>query len=321
MLALLSPCSALLLPAFFAYAFQGKRELTARTSIFYLGLATIFVPLGMGASLATTLVVDHRDTLILGAGVVLIGFGTLELAGRSLSLLRASGSTAEETRSLFGTYSLGIVYGFGGFCSGPILGSVLTVAATDDNVFRGGGLLATYALGTVLPLFVLAAFWDRARIGEKKWLRGRGFEVGPVAIHSTNLIAGTLFIALGLSFILLRGTNALAGTYEGWGFTDLSFEADRRVRDVTGGVPDAAFVGLFLSPGRGGGRVRALQVKAGRVRRQRGTSRLRRTSQREQGLRLRLLSLLRGCSGHPPGRQQVAPQGFSRAVGLTGPGV
>jgi cytochrome c biogenesis protein CcdA len=239
-LALLSPCSALLLPAFFAYAFQGKRELTARTSVFYLGLATIFVPLGMGASLATTLVVDHRDTLILAAGFLLISFGALELAGRSFSLLRMGGGTVEETRSLLGTYSLGVVYGFGGFCSGPILGSVLTVAATDDNVLRGGGLLATYALGTVVPLFVLAAVWDRARIGERRWLRGRGFTFGPLSVHSTNLIAGVLFIVLGLSFILLRGTNALAGAYEGWGLTAVSFEVDRFVKDATGGVPDVA---------------------------------------------------------------------------------
>ncbi len=246
-LALLSPCSALLLPAFFAYAFQGKRELTAKTGVFYLGLATIFVPLGMGASLATTLVVDHRDTLILAAGVLMIAFGVLELAGRSFTFMKMSGGTAEETRSLVGIYSLGMVYGFGGFCSGPILGSVLTVAATDENVIRGGALLATYALGTVLPLFVLAAFWDRARIGERGWLRGRGFEVGPLSIHSTNLIAGTLFILLGLSFILLRGTNALAGTYEGWGLTDVSFEADRLVKDVTGGIPDVAFLALFGS--------------------------------------------------------------------------
>ncbi len=197
----------------------------------------------MGASLATTLVLDHRDTLILTAGVILVAFGALELAGRSLSFFKMSGGTAEETRSLFGTYSLGLVYGFGGFCSGPILGSVLTVAATDGNVLRGGGLLATYALGTVVPLFLLAAVWDRARIGEKRWIRGWGVKVGPLSVHSTNLVAGVMFILLGLSFILLRGTNALAGTYEGWGFTNLSFEADRLVKDATSGIPDAAVLG------------------------------------------------------------------------------
>lgn len=243
MLSLLSPCSALLLPAFFAYAFQSKRELTARTGLFYLGLATVFIPLGMGASLATALFLDHRDTMILVAGVLLIGFGIAELAGRSLSFLRLGGGV-EETQTLLGTYSLGLVYGFGGFCSGPILGSVLTVAATDDNVVRGGALLATYALGTVAPLFILAALWDRAQIGRRRWLRGRGFQLGPLSVHSTNLVAGTVFILLGVSFIALQGTTSLAGLYEDWGFTNLSFDADSWVKDVTSWVPDAAVFAL-----------------------------------------------------------------------------
>jgi cytochrome c biogenesis protein CcdA len=236
-LALLSPCSALLLPAFFAYAFQSRSELTARTVLFFLGLATIFVPLGMGASLASTLFVDHRNTLILVAGFMLIGFGILELAGRSLSFIKLGGGSS-ETSSLFATYSLGMVYGFGGFCSGPILGSVLTVAATDGNVLRGGGMLAIYALGSVVPLFILAVLWDRLGLGGKKLIRGWGFNVGPFSIHSTNLFAGIMFIGLGVLFIAFQGTNALTGTYEGWGFTEASFQADEWVRNATSWIPD-----------------------------------------------------------------------------------
>jgi cytochrome c biogenesis protein CcdA len=246
-LSLLSPCSALLLPAFFAYAFQNKREITARTAVFFVGLATIFVPLGMGASLATTLFQDHRDTMIIVAGVILVGFGVMELLGRSFSFGRVNSTAAagaDETRGLFGTYSLGLVYGFGGFCSGPILGAVLTVAATDDNVIRGGGLLATYALGTVAPLFVLAVFWDRLKIGQKKFIRGRGFKFGPVEVHSTQLIAGVVFILLGLSFIVLEGTTSLAAIYESWGFTELSFDADVWVRNATNGIPDAPLLSI-----------------------------------------------------------------------------
>ena len=43
-LSLLSPCSALLLPAFFAYAFQSRRRLSEKTVVFYVGLATTLVP-------------------------------------------------------------------------------------------------------------------------------------------------------------------------------------------------------------------------------------------------------------------------------------
>lgn len=46
LLALLSPCSALLLPAFFAYSIDSPTRLVARTGVFYLGLATTLVLLG-----------------------------------------------------------------------------------------------------------------------------------------------------------------------------------------------------------------------------------------------------------------------------------
>ncbi len=252
-LALLSPCSALLLPAFFAYAFQNRTELIARTFLFYLGLATIFVPLGMGATLATSLFLDNRDTMIIVAGVLLVGFGVLELSGRTIALpFSGSASGATETKNLFGTYTLGLVYGFGGFCSGPILGSVLTVAAAGDNALRGGGLLAIYALGTVLPLFLIASLWDTTGIGKAKWLRGWGVQIGPLAVHSTNLIAGTVFVILGLSFIFLDGTNALSGVYSDLGFTELSFQADERIKDITSWIPDGVFIAVVLVALAGG---------------------------------------------------------------------
>src|SRR5713101_1292251 len=86
-LSLLSPCSALLLPAFFAYAFTSKTQLLGRTLLFLAGLATVFVPLGLGASLVAALLLDYRDTTILIAGLMLIGFGLLELSGIGFSLV------------------------------------------------------------------------------------------------------------------------------------------------------------------------------------------------------------------------------------------
>lgn len=59
-LSLLSPCSALLLPAFFAYAFQSPEQLVGRTLVFYLGLCATLVPLGMGISAASSLAYGHR---------------------------------------------------------------------------------------------------------------------------------------------------------------------------------------------------------------------------------------------------------------------
>lgn len=197
----------------------------------------------MGAALATTLFLDHRDTMIFAAGALLLAFGVAELAGRSLSFIRLGGEVT-EAQTLLGTYSLGLVYGFGGFCSGPILGSVLTVAAAGASPIRGGALLAVYALGTTVPLFLLAALWDRAEIGRRRWVRGWGFRVGAFSIHSTNLVAGAVFVLLGLSFIVLEGTTSLSGLYERWGFTDVSFEADSWIQSTLSPVPDVFILAI-----------------------------------------------------------------------------
>src|ERR671932_2271172 len=160
LLSLLSPCSALLLPAFFAYAFQSRRKLLTKTAIFYLGLATTLIPLGMGISAVSKLVYGEQSTLILVSGLVIIFFGLLQILGRgfefgSLSRLRgrARGTSAGAT------FALGAVYGFAGFCSGPILGAVITVAASSGQVVQGAALLAAYALGMAAPLFLMAALW------------------------------------------------------------------------------------------------------------------------------------------------------------------
>ncbi|WP_346958293.1 hypothetical protein [uncultured Arthrobacter sp.] len=63
-LTLLSPCSALLLPAFFAYAFATKTRLVARTVLFYAGLLSRLVPLGVFAGVLGSLVTEHRTVLV-----------------------------------------------------------------------------------------------------------------------------------------------------------------------------------------------------------------------------------------------------------------
>ncbi len=140
LLSLLSPCSALLLPAFFAYAFQSRRELVGRTAIFYLGLAATLVPLGMGISAVSALVYGHRSALITVSGLLIIAFGILQMFGGGFTfgpLERLRHRINGDPGSAAATFALGAVYGFAGFCSGPILGAVLTVAASSGSVFGG----------------------------------------------------------------------------------------------------------------------------------------------------------------------------------------
>src|SRR5215218_4158600 len=78
MLSLLSPCSALLLPAFFAYAFQSRVELVGRTVVFYLGLCATLVPFGMFISAVSALVYGYSSTLITASCLILVVFGVVQ---------------------------------------------------------------------------------------------------------------------------------------------------------------------------------------------------------------------------------------------------
>jgi cytochrome c biogenesis protein CcdA len=240
LLSLLSPCSALLLPAFFAYAFQSRRELVGRTAVFYLGLAATLVPLGMGISAVSALVYGHRSALITVSGIVIIALGVLQLLGRGFTfgpLERLRARIKGDSGSFVATFALGAVYGFAGFCSGPILGAVLTVAASSGSVFGGAGLLATYAAGMAAPLFLMALLWDRFDLGHRRWLRGREVSLGRLRFHTTNLVSGLMFIAIGVLFIAFEGTSALEGVYAARGATDLAFAAERWVSGVAESVP------------------------------------------------------------------------------------
>src|ERR671914_1751541 len=248
LLSLLSPCSALLLPAFFAYAFQSRGELVGRTAVFYLGLCATLVPLGMGISAVSELVYGHRSTLITVSGLLIIAFGVLQLLGGGFTfgpIERLRGGI--KGSSLVATFSLGAVYGFAGFCSGPILGAVLTVAATSGSAPRGAGLLATYAAGMAAPLFVMALLWDRFDLGHRRWLRGREVSLGTLRLHTTNLISGLMFVAIGVLFIVSEGTASLEALYASGGATELAFSVERWAGSFgEGTLVSIMFAGLGL---------------------------------------------------------------------------
>jgi cytochrome c biogenesis protein CcdA len=246
-LSLLSPCSALLLPAFFAYAFVGGGELVKRTGLFYLGLAATLVPLGTGISAVSALFYGHRAALITISGGLMMCFGVLQLFGRGFTV----GPLARLRSRIRGdsagaVFFLGAVYGFAGFCSGPILGAVLTVAAASGSASggasRGALLLAVYAAGMAAPLFLLALLWDRLDLRDRRWLRGRELSVGRLRLHTTNLVSGAMFILLGTLFIAYEGTSALSGLYEANGATDLALAAERLAEEVARRVPGTALL-------------------------------------------------------------------------------
>lgn len=251
LLALISPCSALLLPAFFAYSIDSTSRLLARTGIFYAGLATTLVPLGAAGSVAGRFFFGHRDQLVLVAGWLIIALGVLQVVGMGFASRKMSELSGRiRPTTAVSVYALGAVYGLAGFCAGPILGSVLTVAAVSGSPVYGGLLLAVYALGMAVPLFVLALLWERFDLGRRRWLRGRSFRAGRFELHTTSLLSGLFFVALGALFLAYDGTTALPGLLD----VDDSFAVERWAGGVGRAVPDSVLlVGVVALVGAGFG--------------------------------------------------------------------
>ncbi|WP_327324601.1 cytochrome c biogenesis CcdA family protein [Streptomyces sp. NBC_01210] len=239
LLALISPCSALLLPAFFAYSLDSGGKLLARTGIFCAGLATTLAPLGAAGSLAGRLFYGHRDLLVSVGGWLIIALGVAQILGMGFASRRmAEISGRIRPTTAVSVYALGLVYGLAGFCAGPILGSVLTVAALSGSPVYGGLLLAVYALGMAVPLFLLALLWERFDLGKRPWLRGRSMRVGRFELHTTSLLSGLFFIVLGVVFLAFDGTTALPGLLS----VDDSFAAEEWASGLGGAVPDWALL-------------------------------------------------------------------------------
>lgn len=165
----LSPCVFPLLPLVLGGALQGHRFAPVAMGV---GMTASFAAIGMllGA-LGPALGVD-ADTVRVGGAALLIAFALMLLVpalGERFSqwmLPIASAahvaSTRLEGRSLLSAMALGAVLGLvWSPCSGPLLGSALTLVASEGGVQRGGVVLALFGLGAAVPL-VAAAYASRS---------------------------------------------------------------------------------------------------------------------------------------------------------------
>ena len=219
--------------------------------MFYLGLLTLFVPLGLGVGAIGSLFLERRAELSVIAGLLLIAIGSFQLAVGGFELPGAGrisgGRFGASGESLAATYALGLVYGIGGFCSGPLLGGVLTIAGASGGALEGALLLAVFAAGMAAPLLILALLWERLGTAGRGRLRGREIQIGPWTRHVSVVISSALFIVLGTAFIVFQGGSALGGVYAALGASDLALAIETAVRDLATDSP-LALAAIVAAP-------------------------------------------------------------------------
>lgn len=236
-LALLSPCSVMVLPAFFAYAFHSPSDLFSRTGAFFLGLATTLVPLGLLAGTLGAWVAANRSGLMTVVLVLVIVLGLVMLLGIPLPALTKQQSA--KGTSIASVYALGAVYGLAGGCAGPVFGAVLSMAAFGGNALMGGLTMLLYAAGMTLPLLLLALLWNRIP-GIRTLMRPRELVIGRWRNAWSNIIGGLITIAVGVFMLVTDGAERFSGVLD----ASKQAELEAGVMRATSGVSNLIVLGL-----------------------------------------------------------------------------
>lgn len=230
-LALFAPCCiTFLLPSYFASAFKEKTTLLKMTFFFAAGIAIIIVPISLGLTALSALFNQfHKEIFTLG-GLFLIVLGVLSFLGKNLPIPMISTSLPKE-RNAFSVFTLGLFSGTASSCCAPVLAGVLTLTALSPSYLYTILISFAYVLGIVAPLFVLALLGDRFNLTKSTLLRGKrlqfNFGQKTFSISSNNLLAGILFISMGILvlYLGLTGKNNFAPEFQvsiGRYLTDLS---------------------------------------------------------------------------------------------------
>jgi cytochrome c-type biogenesis protein len=173
LISFLSPCVLPLVPPYLAYlagasierladaepALLVRRETIVAALLFVAGFSTVFVAFGAGASLIGGVMrfYSHELSIIAGIAIIVMGLHFLGLTRIAL-LHREARFEMQKPVGLWGAYVMGLAFALGWTpCIGPILATILAVAASEATVAKGAGLLALYSLGLGVP-FIIAAF-------------------------------------------------------------------------------------------------------------------------------------------------------------------
>lgn len=186
-----------------------QKRLLISAVFFALGVTTIFVLLGMGATALGQVFSQYLQPLSYVAAAILIVFGLHFLGVIKVPLLyrEARVESSAEATTILGAYLMGLAFGFGWTpCVGPALASILMVASGMGDIWRGALLLFVYGVGMTAP-FVVAALFARPFLS---WVqRNRAAFAWVEKIMGAMLILFAILIATG-------GVNLIADAMIRW---------------------------------------------------------------------------------------------------------
>ena len=167
LISFLSPCVLPLIPGYISYVSGSSfNELIEKKNInlipiilFTVGFSIVFIIFGAASTFLGQLLLQNSFELRIAAGVIIIIFSLHIIGVINLKFLNYEKRIqTNNNKNIFSPIIIGAAFGFGWTpCIGPILGSILALAATEESINKGIILLLFYSLGLALP-FILSGY-------------------------------------------------------------------------------------------------------------------------------------------------------------------
>ena len=208
LLSFFSPCVLPLIPAYFTfitgfsieelteeYNSEIRKKVFLSTFLFVLGFSLVFILMGASASYLGGLMYTYKKLIRVIGGILIIILG-IHLTG----LIRIPGLDFEKRVTLekkplhfLGTLVIGMAFGAGWSpCIGPLLGSILIIAGSQETVWQGVILLGIYSAGLAIPFIIMSIFINFLLIFIKKASK---------VLKYVNVMAGVVLIVVGLILV------------------------------------------------------------------------------------------------------------------------
>ena len=209
----LSPCVLPLIPGYISYIsgqaldeiIKDNKSVLLKTIFFSIGFSIVFISFGITASFIGKLLISYSNQLRIIAGIIIILFSLQFIGLINLKILNS------ETRFFTKNYNdnlifpiiVGAAFGFGWTpCIGPVLGSILALAAIEENISKGILLLSFYSLGLAIPFIISGVLIDKFLFFSKSFRK---------YISTITKVGGAILLLTGIA--ILTGQLQILGFF------------------------------------------------------------------------------------------------------------
>jgi len=212
LISFLSPCVLPLIPGYISFISGASlNELLAKKKInliplilFTLGFSFVFIMFGAAASYLGQVLLQNSQTLRIIAGLVIIIFSLQLIGFINISFLNFEKKVyTKRNNNIWFSFIVGMAFGFGWTpCIGPILGSILALASTEETIFKAIILLSFYSLGLAIPFILSGYLMQRFLMFSKNFRKN---------INLVSKIGGVILLITGI--LILTNQLQILGYY------------------------------------------------------------------------------------------------------------